>query len=142
MSIDFRAKNSAIHDHLLKQTELVANASITFNAVPASKAHASDVPGGIYLRTQGKTAEADAVEDISALVTAPVDSTGKFGILIDDPTVEKLYLTSVTPSSGTVSVVASGVTPGGRLYLDLDSSLDLSAASLTVTLELNYKKKK
>jgi len=141
MSNDFR-NNSGMNDHLLKQVRLCANASIKANATPASKVHASDVPGGIYLRTQGKIAESDAIESLVGIVTAPDDATGKFAVLIDEPNVDKLYLKSVTASAGTIAVAAAAVSAGGRLYLDLDSSLDLSAADLTITIEMSYKKKK
>lgn len=143
MSIDFRQRSSAMTDHQLKQGRLVAEVRITANATPASKIHASDVPGSLYLRTEGKTAEADAVEDISSLLTnAANDVAGQFAVLLDDLDMEKIYSVSATPSTGTIAVVDSGVTPEGRLFVELDSSVSLAAANLAVVLVIEFKKKK
>lgn len=141
MSNDFRSK-SAMMDHLLKQTRLVAQVSIDSNATPASKVHGSDIPGVLFVRSEGKTAEADAVEDISGLVTAPVDATGKFAILLDEADLDKFYVKSVSADVGSISVVASGLTPEGRIYIDLDSDQTLASQDLVVTVQLDFKRKK
>lgn len=140
MSNEFRSKSSDLMDYLLKQERLVFEVSITGNATPANKVHASDIPGVAVLRTQGKTAEADAIEDLSAQVPAPNDATGVFAILINDPSVKKFLKASVTPSSGTATVVKE-ISLGERLIVEVDSSIDLSAANLTLLVELDYVKK-
>lgn len=139
MAIDFRADKDVLHDHLLKQMHVVFQVSITASATPADKVHASDLPGIAVLRTEGKTATADAIEDLSSTFSTADDGTGVFGILIDDAIAKKFHIASVTPSSGTIDVT-KGISSEGRPYLDLDSSVDLSAASLTLVCELVYMK--
>ncbi len=136
MSIDFR-KKSELQDHKLKQTRLVFEVTITANATPASKTHTVEIPGAVYLRTQGKTAEADAVEDVSGSVTAAADATGIFALLVDEKA-SKFHKATVTPSAGTITVTKS-ITSGGRLLLDMDSNQDLSTTNLTLIVELEYK---
>lgn len=139
MSNDFRAQNASLHDYKLKNNHMVCEVAITANATPASKVHASDVPGAVVLRTQGKTAEADAIENLSAQVATATDSTGVFAVLIDDPNVQKFLKATVTPSVGTVSVTKS-ISTGKRLILAIDSNQDLSTTSLTLLIELEYQK--
>lgn len=138
MSNSFRATNSSLHDYLLKQTRLVFECAITASATPASKVHAVNFPGTVYLRTEGKTSEADAIEDLSATFATATDSTGIFGILIDDLVVTKILKVTVTASTGSVTVVASGISSEGRIYLDLDSNQSLASQSLTLTVEVEY----
>lgn len=139
MSNDFRKDKSGLMDYLLKQERVVFEVAITANATPASKVHASDIPGVAVLRTQGLTAEADAIESLTAQVAAPVDSTGVFALLIDDASVKKFLKASVTPSVGTVAVTKS-ISTGGRLILQIDSNQDLSSTNLSLLVELDYEK--
>lgn len=138
MGVQFREDNATLGDFLLRQNRLVFEVAITANATPASKVHASDIPGVAVLRTEGKTSQADAIEDVSAQVNAAAaDATGVFAILIDDPTVKKILKTTVTPSTGTITNT-SEITTGGRLLLNLDSNQDLSTTNLTVLVEIEY----
>lgn len=132
-------KKAEYQDHLLRQTRLVMGATVVANAVPASKTHVTDVPGMSYLRTEGKTAEADAVESLTAQVAAPVDSTGVCAVLLDEQ-VEKVYKVTVTPSVGTATAALT-ISTGGRMIVALDSNQDLSTTSVTFTLEVEYKAK-
>lgn len=134
MSIDNRRKNS-MYQHLLEQQIVVFNVKINSNAVPASKVLESDIPQVAILRTQGQTADADAV-DASISWTAPVDANGTFGLLMDEK-VTKIYEVSVTPSVGTIAVT-SAISSEGNLYLQLDSNQDLSTTSLQCLVELKY----
>jgi hypothetical protein len=126
-------------DYMLKNERLVFEVAITANATPASKVHASDIPGVAVLRTEGKTAEADAIENLSAQVPTATDSTGVFSILIDDPSVKKFLKASVTPSVGTVAVTKE-ISSGGRLILEIDSNQDLSSTNLSLLIEVDYQK--
>ena len=144
MANEFRGSNSQLHDHLLKQERLVFEATITANGTPADKGHAVDVPGAVYLRTEGKTAEADAVEDASSDYTTAADATGIFGILIDDSEVRKIYNVALSVDTGSIALGAQGasITSEGRIALDLDSNQDLSSQDITVTVEIDYLKKR
>lgn len=139
MSVMFK-KKAEFHDHLLKQTRLVMEVKVVANATPANKQHIVDVPGMAYLRTQGKTAEADAVEDISAQVAAAAnDANGVFAVLLDEQ-VSKIYSVAVTPSAGTATITGA-ISTGGRMILNLDSNQDLSTTDLTCLLVVEYKAK-
>lgn len=138
MSIDFR-QNSTLHDYLLKQKKVCFEVSITANATPASKVLASDIPGVAILRCEGQTATADAIDNLTGIVTAPVDATGIFAILFDDAVAQKFLKATVTPSAGTVAVT-KGLTSSGRMYLNIDSNQDISSTNLTLLVELEYKK--
>jgi len=128
--------NSPLQNHLSKMQRLVFGCQVVFNATPANKAQLSDIPGGVFLRTQGKTAECDAVEDLSAQVPTATDSTGVFALLLDDQ-VSKIYSAAVTVNSGTITV-ASEISAGGRLILELDWSGNLATTSLVMTVTLEY----
>lgn len=131
--------NASVSEHLNKMQRLVFQATVVFNATPADKAHICDIPGGVFLRSEGKTAQCDAVEDLAAQVPTADDGTGVFALLIDDQ-VEKIYSAAATADSGTVTV-ASEISTDGRLILEFDSSLDLSTTSLTLTITVEYKAK-
>lgn len=127
-------------EHLLKQEILVFGVSITANATPALKVHASDIPGMAVLKTQGKTAEADAIETYTSS-PALADATGIFEVLVDD-CVEKIYEARVVSvSTGTAAIVA-GKSAGERIILEIDSNQDLTTQSLDLVLEVKYKAKK
>jgi len=137
MSIEFN-ENPTLHDHRLKQHRLVFDASIVSNATPASKSESSDIPSVAYVRSEGRTAEADAVEDVSGQVdNAANDVNGIFQVLLDIAPEEKIYVVRVTPSAGTATVSAK-LTTDKRLLVEVDSSLSFAAADLTVTLEIDY----
>jgi hypothetical protein len=137
MAIEFRQKAS-LHGHLLKNESVIFKVKVNSNATPANKVLETDIPDVAILRCQGQTAEADAIESGIAFTT-PVDATGICGLLFDDQ-VEKIYQVNVTPSVGTV-VVTSGVSAGGRLFLNIDSNQDFSSASVELMVELKYNAK-
>ena len=137
MAIEYN-DNPTLHDHRLKSQRLVFDASVVSNATPASKSESSDLPGVAYVRTEGRTATADAVEDVSSQVSnAPSDANGIFHILLDVPEARKAYVTKVTPDVGTATV-STKLTTGKRLLVEIDSNQTLASQDLTVTLELDY----
>lgn len=127
-------------EHLLKQEILVFACSITANATPALKMHASDVQTVAVLKTQGKTSEADAIETYTSS-PALADATGIFEVLIDD-CVEKIYEARVVSVSTGTATIAAIKSAGERIILKLDSNQDLSAQSIDLVLEVKYKAKK
>lgn len=127
-------------EHLVKQELLIFGVSITANATPASKVHASDIPGTAVLKTQGKTSEADAIETYTSSPSL-ADATGIFEVLIDD-CVEKIYEARVVSVSTGTATIAGVKSPGERIILEIDSNQDLSTQSLDLVLEVKYKAKK
>lgn len=137
MSILNRPK-ATMYQHLLEQEYLIFDVTVNANATPASKVLETDIPEVAILRCQGETAQADAIESGIAFTT-PVDSTGICGLLLDEQ-VNKIYSATVTPSVGTVAVT-SGISAGGRLYLNLDSNQDFSSTTVSFRVELKYRHK-
>ena len=137
MSNEFK-KKSELYNHQLRQTRLVFEATITANATPANKTHTVEIPGAVYLRTQGKTSEADAVESLTGQVTAPVDATGLFAIMVDEQATKFHKATVTQTPTGTITVTKS-ISTGGRLLLDMDSDQNLATTNVTVLCELEYK---
>lgn len=112
MAIEF-SNDAVLHDHRLKQHRLV------FQASAGVSGQRSDLPG---------------VASISVTDAA----NGQFTVLLEDvKPVAKVYVAAVTPSSGTATIAAS-VDSQDRISLAIDSSLDLSAADVTVTIQLDY----
>lgn len=145
--MSFFAKNSAVEDHLSKQHRICVPFSITFHATPASKVHSTDLPGVAYLSTEGKTAEATAVDSGDSFTTEN-DGNGIFGILLANlGTVEKVYDAQVVGlSAGTAAVSkkgasSSGVTASGNIAISIDSNQDLSMTSLSGVLIVDYRVK-
>lgn len=151
MGIDFK-DNPALHEFLLRSQSLVFRFSITANATPASKVHIVDIPSVVYLRTQGKTAEADAIESGISWTTAVDNSTGSsdFGVLIDlgnndARKVEMVRLTEISNVSASESVTGPGavadayLTAGGNIAIEIAASgLNLASESPEFLLEVVY----
>ena len=152
MSIEFKSRSSH-YDHLLKQQRLVAEFSIVGNATPADKQHVPDVGGLMVLRTEGKTAEADAVESLT-WTTAVDNSTGNsvFGLLLDldQNKASKVYsvtLTEVTSLSTSETVTgpnsgSSFLTAEGNIAIEIAATgLNLASESPTFRVEVEYLEK-
>lgn len=144
-------KNAALNDHQLRQERLVFEIAITSNATPASKKHHSDIHGAVHLRTQGKTAEADAIEDLSASFTTAADnSTGDsvFGVLISDlgdlTKVHKITVTELTALAASFTVTklgTRGLTAGGNVAFEIaGTGLNLASESPTFLVEVELLK--
>jgi len=144
MAIEFRSGNTQLHDYLLKQEVLTVRVKVTGNATPASKELDTSAPGVAFIYAEGQTSEANSIEDITSQVSeTPVDLTGKFSVMIDDPDCrEFLKLEATAPGADTVTVIGQKLTTDGRLLIALDSDQDLSAANTAeVVLEMHYLKK-
>jgi len=153
MSTPTNTKSSVVASVQDKTQRLTFELSITGNATPASKEHASDLTGVAYLRTEGKTAEADALEAVS-FTTADDESTGdsQFGILIDgskltnDREFDKVLSVTLTEQTSlatgyTVAKVSGDYkTAGGNIAIDITGTgLDLTSESPTFLLTVEYK---
>lgn len=138
-------KHAGAEDYSLRSARMLIPFTITFNATPASKLHATDLPGVMVLASEGLTAAAAAV-DTGTNFTTPVDATGIFGVLLANlGSVEKLLDVSlVNLSSGTAAVSrvgasSSGVTASSNIAVSVDWSGNLATTSLTATLAVDYR---
>lgn len=140
----------ALNDHMIRSQRLVFRLSITSNATPASKVHAVDIPQ-VYLRTQGKTAAADAIESLTW--TSALDATNAvFGILVDlngkAQKIQKVTVTEVTAletshtTKGNNAVADGFTTTLGNCAIELVATgLDLATESPTYVVEVEYLQK-
>lgn len=145
-------KNSKLADHRLRQVELCFEASIVANATPANKKHSSDLPGIAILRTEGKVAEADAVESI-AFTTADDNDSGdsQFGMILKGSElgeIEKVLQVEVSEQTAlstgiTVAKVGSSfLTAEGNIAIDIAAAgLNLESESPTMLVKVKYLKK-
>ena len=145
------SKDSSLCDHQLKNKRVVFEFSITANAVPASKKVESDIPGVALVITQGLTAAAVAVEPtILSQITAPVDATGLFSILVKLPSekekAKKVYKVTLTEktaftSANAITLVnsASGITTAQNIAFSVaPTGLDLTSESPRYLCEIEY----
>jgi hypothetical protein len=149
MAISGIEKDAALHDREIKTRRVALRARISGNATPASKVHRGEAPAVAVLRSQGKVAEADAVEDLSASFTAADDATGKFGVLLkasqlgDIDRIIGVSAVALDGGSATAALVScggaqAGLSPAGNVAIDVDSSKNLSSADCDVLLVLDY----
>lgn len=147
-------QNNVLHDQQLKHKKAVFEFSITGNATPASKVHASDLPGICILRTEGKTAEADAIEDLSAsFTTANDEATGDsvFGVFLRGGAdylgqIKKVLKVSVSETSTALSTALAvtkhgtgGLSAGGNVAFSIaGTGLRLDTESPKICVEIDY----
>lgn len=145
-----RLKQNATMENQVRRTQrLVFEIAVeNGNSTPADKLQASDMSAAALLRTEEKTAEADALETLdSNYFSTAADSTGIFGLLIDTAAnpPEKIYKVELTQrESGKTLVLGTKgakITPEGRISLDLDTSSDLRTENLTATVAVEYREK-
>lgn len=142
--------NPSLNEHMVRSERLVFRFAITAHATPASKVHSVPLPN-VYLRTEGKTATADAVETITW--TTAVDATNAvFGILIDlgDNEVSEVLRCQVTEITAletshttkgpnAAATVNRHVTAGGNIAIEIAATgLDLATESPTYVVEVDY----
>lgn len=149
--------NSRVGQRMLETHVLRFQITITGNATPASKTHATDLDGIVYLRTEGKVADADAIEDLSASFTTADDNDGsgnsEFGILIKgselaEGGVAKVRqvrveeLTALATSIAITDVSDTKVaykTAGGNIAIEVaGTGLNLASESPTFFVEVIY----
>lgn len=135
---DILELNPGYNSHMVKSRRLVASVSVVANAAPASKTHNSDISDSLILRTEGLTATADAIEDLSATFTAANDANGIFGILIHIENAGKILSASVKNEAGTEELVSSPISSGKNIALDVDSAIDLSTTDQTFSIVVEY----
>lgn len=149
MAINGLEKDDRLQDRELKMREVAFRVRIQANATPASKVHQGEIANVAVIRSQGKTAQADAIEDLSASWTAAADATGIFGVLLKGDElgqVDRIISATITALDGSTTTVAglscgglqAGLSPAGNIALQFDSSLSLAAANVDVIVDLKY----
>lgn len=128
-------KNVHVNAAMIKYRELAFQFSITHHGTPASKVHNISLPIA-KLRTEGKTTEADAIEDLSAEFTTAADATGIFGIVIDGSEIadiDRIVGVEVFTNSTAACVLGAdytAVSADNNISIDLDTDLNLTSASV------------
>jgi hypothetical protein len=143
--------NSTVQDHKLKSRKLVFEFKVTFHATPASKLHSSDLPGVCHIASEGKLTGVTDIEAISGLTnyTAPNDVNGIIAVMLKGSelgSIKKVQSIKVSEkvaaglSAPTVQILgsANGLTAGGNIAFEVDTTTDLSAASGTFVAEVDY----
>lgn len=140
-------------DQSLKHKKLVFEFSITGNATPASKTSTSDLPGILVLRTEGLTAEADAVEALlSTGFTTPDDESAgdcTFGVMLKGSqlgSIGKVLKIAVSETSTSVATSMAitkhgtgGLSTGGNITFSIvGTGLRLDTESPKICVEVDY----
>lgn len=146
-------QNQVLNDYNVKQKRLCAEFTITGNATPASKTHGvPELPGVMLLRTQGKTAEVDAIETVTFTTADDGPTNSVFGVMLRGGTnglgtIKKVLLIRVTDRSGSATSLAvtaatgttSGLTTGGNIAFNVSGTgLDLEAENADIVVEVEY----
>lgn len=145
----FLPNSSAGQELLLAHRRVILDVTVVGNATAASVRHASDVPGAVFLKSEGK-------DDVSAQDSAPTFGTIEnnnagasiLGVLIHAPKclggkVLKLYSLSAvesgTSTAGTVTVALKGASSTG---ISADGNLAFTIAGSAANLAadtVNYR---
>lgn len=144
-------QNSTLYDYELKEKRLCAEFTITGNATPASKQHGiPELPGVMLLRTEGKTAEVDAIEVVAYTTADDGPTNSVFGVMIRGGSsgcgsIKKVLQISVSDRSGTATSLAvtkhgtQGLTTGGNIAFSIaGTGLDLSAEDADIVVTVDY----
>lgn len=146
--------NSVVENEQLKTRTLAVKIEITASATPASKVQVTNLPGIAILRSEGKVALADALEDLSSDFTTAADSTGIFGLIIDGSalnadSVDEVLAVRADMSNGVGTLAVSSPSGGsevsafktsdGNIAVELDSNQDLSTTDISAVLFVTYK---
>lgn len=136
MSTSTLEKESALQDRLLKTRRVALEIKVGHNATPALKTHSTDLATAAILRSEGKTAEADAVEELD--FTTAEDEEGIFGVLLKTGKVRKVVSSTITNLSGSATYALTHKLGEETIGIDIDSNADLSAASIDAQLVVEY----
>lgn len=151
-----------MYDRVKNTVTLPVRLQITGNATPASKVHREDMAPIAILRTEGKVATADAIEDLSAdFTTADDNATGDsvFGVLLRKELndgqfdgigeVERVLDVAIYDLSGTATSVAAtllsgsssvrGLTADGNIAIEIaGTGLNLASENADLLMIVRY----
>lgn len=141
-------KQSEVEDYKLREKRLCIPFAIVHHATAASKTYSSDLAASMVLSLEGLTAVA-AAADSGCNFTTEVDSTGIFGVLLQNlGTLSKLYDVSIVNlSAGTATVSrkgasSTGITASGNVAVSIDWSGNLATTDLSGTIIVDYRVRK
>ena len=150
---DLQQKNPQVYDRIQKTVSLCLRAKVEGDATPADKKHESDLPGVAVLISEGKTADADAIE-ASLPYQTPSDLNGQYSILLKGSELDEIedvqearLIESRDGGSTTVSLVTSGstvrgLTPEGNILIDVDATDALNSTDDSeIVLEVKFRRK-
>lgn len=150
--MSFDAKDSQVLGRQNKVQRLVIPFTITGNATPASKVIASDEPSLLFIKTEGLnqiTIAAGALETGETLpsLASATDSTGVINALvkINEPLAKVMSVkvigrtATALDKQGQILAFTTGSTNSGKsVVCNLTTGVDLGAASIDATLEVEY----
>lgn len=150
MSVSHLESNPVVEEQLIKVVTLTFELDIVGDATPACKVHSGDLAGIAVLRSEGKTAVADAVEACVCYVTAVDATNAVIGVILDagklSGDIQKVLDIQVIDQdgTGTAIVVAKhgtrGLTAGGNVAFSVTGTgIDLASESPTYLIEVKYK---
>lgn len=155
--------NDAVYNKVRKLETLSFRLKIGANATPANKTHYSELGEVLELRTEGKAAAADAIEDLSADFTTAVDATNAiFGMILrkelstdsldgigEVERVVEARIADIAGNSSAMSVTllsgtdaARGLTTEKNIALEVTTTgLDLATETAEIEIVLTYLRK-
>jgi hypothetical protein len=145
MSKDIKSNSVSIENHDLSMRSLVIRCSVTANATPASKVHTTDLPGVVYLKTQGK--DDVTAQESGAVTGTQTDASGQIGVLIKLPdAATEVTMLSVEDVAGNASgtltvsrILTDGITAGGNIELQVAGLDTMASVSPTIAIRVDYK---
>lgn len=144
MSKDIKSNSVSIENHDLSMRSLVIRCGVTANATPSGKVHTVDLPGVVYLKTEGK--DDVTAQDSGAVTGAQTDASGQVGVLVKLPDAAT-EVTMVAAedvagnASGTFAVarIADGLTADGNIELQVTGLDTLASVSPSFAIRVDYK---
>lgn len=143
--------NEAVENQRLKVQSLTIPFTINGNATPASITFVNGLPGVLYLQTEGANSNGaiTAQEAAATAYNTKLDASGVFNaLLVLGETVKEVYggtCQQIASASGAIGIAnvwkagTLGISPGGNIMLNIDSTLDLSSVTGNFLLDVKYR---
>lgn len=135
-------KHEGLQSRLLKSKRLCLQVKVESDATPANKSRSSDLAGVAIISTEGQ----DEAADLGVtLAQTPDDGNGLFSVILDKAAMGDVHkinkVETVAVSGGGTSTVTASYIDNGYIVIDLNSSVDLSAADAEIQIIVDYQKK-
>lgn len=138
-------KHEGLQSRLLNAKRLPVQVKVIGHATPASKSRSSDLAGVANIAAAGQTTDSSVALGVT-LVQTPADVTGLFTVILDKAAIGEVRKINavqiVAVTGGGTATVTSSYISNGHICIDLDSSIDLSAANTAeIQIIVDYQKK-